>query len=576
MTDKNDLLNINITKEFKKYKVPISNEKMEEFCLPKKFTLQPQQKLLPELLTSKLSPWTTNSNIRGILVYHQIGAGKTCTAISIAEEFKKKLNIVVVLPAALIGSFVNELRSECPGDEYITEDERQKLKETKIGDSLYIKIIKKSDERIEKYYTIYSYHKFVALIRENKLKKLNNTLLIIDEVQNMISMTGTFYKSLKKVIDSSNDSLKLILLSATPMFDRPVEIALTLNLLLKDNLLPITKFNQEYMKIKTTQEGIVYKATNMKDFRSKIYNLISYYRGAPPQAYPKTEFKTIRCNMSSFQYKSYLTSLSTEDNFIRGSFKNVDILNMPQNFFLGPRFISNIAFPNKSIGEVGYGSFRGQALQMQNISEYSIKFFKIYKKLSLSEGPVFIYSNFKELGGIRCFIKFIEYHGWKNYKDYGEGKKRFAVWSGDETHHLKDEIKHVFNQKSNYDGSKIKIMIGSPSIKEGVSLLRVQQVHIMEPYWNMSRMLQIMGRAVRFCSHKDVKKSKRLVKIYLYLATYPKEKTVDQYIWALAQKKNKLIEQFELALKESAFDCELMYNRNYYKTDETKLVCKNK
>ena len=82
MTDKNELLKI--TKEFKKYKVPISNEKMEEFCLPKKFTLQPQQKLLPELLTSKLSPWTTNPNIRGILVYHQIGAGKTCTAISIA------------------------------------------------------------------------------------------------------------------------------------------------------------------------------------------------------------------------------------------------------------------------------------------------------------------------------------------------------------------------------------------------------------------------------------------------------------------------------------------------------------
>ena len=48
MADKNELLKI--TKEFKKYKVPISNEKMEEFCLPKKFTLQPQQKLLPELL----------------------------------------------------------------------------------------------------------------------------------------------------------------------------------------------------------------------------------------------------------------------------------------------------------------------------------------------------------------------------------------------------------------------------------------------------------------------------------------------------------------------------------------------
>ena len=575
MPNKNDSSKFNITKEFKKYKIPLSKEKMEEFCLPKKFTLQPQQKLLPYLLTSKMSPWTVYPNIRGLLLFHQIGAGKTCTAISITEEFKKKVNIVVVLPAALIGNFVTELRSECPGDEYLTSDERNKLKNLKPGDSQFEKIIKKSDERIEKYYTIYSYHKFVALIQEEKIKKLNNTLLIIDEVQNMISMNGTFYKSLQKVVDSSDDSLKIILLSATPMFDRPVEIALTLNLLKRDDLLPISKFNQEYMDITTNSKETSYKAINMKDFRSKVKNLISYYRGAPPQAYPQAVFKTVRCNMSDFQYKSYLTSLSTEDKFIRGSFKNVDILNMPQNFFLGPRFISNVSFPNKSIGEIGYSSFRGQALQIQNIGEYSIKFFKIYQKINKADGPVFVYSNFKELGGIRCFVKFLEHHGWKNYKTHGEGKKRFALWSGDEPHHVKDEIKYIFNQKSNEGGTKIKIMIGSPSIKEGVSLLRVQQVHMLEPYWNMSRMLQIMGRAVRFCSHKDVPKSKRIVKIYLYLATYPGEKTIDQYIWSLAKKKNKLINQFELALKESAFDCELFYNRNSYPTDETELKCKN-
>ena len=277
MPNKNDSSKFNITKEFKKYKIPVSKEKMEEFCLPKKFTLQPQQKLLPDLLTSKMSPWTVYPNIRGILVFHQIGAGKTCTAISIAEQFKKKVNIVVVLPAALIGNFVTELRSECPGDEYLTSDERNKLKNLKPGDSQFEKIIKKSDERIEKYYTIYSYHKFVALIQEEKTKKLNNTLLIIDEVQNMISMNGTFYKSLQKVVDSSDDSLKIILLSATPMFDRPVEIALTLNLLKRDDLLPITKFNQEYMDITSNSKEISYKAINLKDFRSKVKNLISYY-----------------------------------------------------------------------------------------------------------------------------------------------------------------------------------------------------------------------------------------------------------------------------------------------------------
>jgi nucleoside-triphosphatase THEP1 len=564
----------NITKEFKKYKLPVSKEKMEDFCLPKKFTLQPQQKFLPDLLTSKYAPWTVDPNIRGLLVFHQIGAGKTCTAISVAEQFKKKLKIIVVLPAALIGNFMTELRSECTGDEYMTQDDRNKLKNLKIEDKQYSNIIEKVDKKIEKYYTIYSYHKFVALIKDNKIKKLNDTLLIIDEVQNMISMSGTFYKSLKKVVDSSNDTLKMLLLSATPMFDRPVEIALTINLLKKDDLLPISKFNQEYIMIKNNKEGVSYQAINLKDFRSKIKNLISYYRGAPPQAYPTAEFKTVRCNMSDFQYKSYLTSLSTEDHFIRGSFKNVDILNLPQNFFLGPRMISNIAFPNKSIGEQGYSSFRGEALQMQNIGEYSAKFFKIMKKINKSDGPVFVYSNFRDLGGIRSFIKFLSAHGWKNYMDYGEGNKRYAIWSGEEPLNVKDKIKFTFNQKTNSDGSKIKLMLGSPSIKEGVSLLRVQQVHILEPYWNMSRMLQIMGRAVRFCSHKDVPKNKRIVKIYLYLATHPDEKTIDQYIWSLAKKKNKLIEQFEFALKEMAIDCELFLNRNSYPTDEKQIECK--
>jgi hypothetical protein len=386
-------------------------------------------------------------------------------------------------------------------------------------------------------------------------------------------MNGSFYKSLVRVIENSNESLKLILLSATPMFDKPIEAALTLNLLKKDNLLSISKFNQEYIDIKNNKSGIKYKAKNMKKFKNKIKNLISYYRGAPPQAYPQMKFKTVKCTMSEFQHKSYLTTLSTEDNFLRGSFKNTDILNMPQNFFLGPRMISNISFPNKSIGEVGFSSFKGESLQMQNIGEYSTKFLKIIKNINQTEGPNFVYSGFKELGGLKCFITFLEYHGWKDYMTFGEGPKRFAIWSGDETNDVKDEIKYIFNQKTNSDGSKIKLMLGSPSIKEGVSLLRVEQVHIMEPYWNMSRMLQIMGRAVRFCSHKDVPKNKRFVKVYLYLATYPEEKTIDQYIWSLAKKKNKLINQFEIALKEVAFDCELFYNRNVYKTDETKLKC---
>ena len=547
---------------------------MESFCFPKKkkFKLQPQQLYLSQILSSKYSPWYVNNNIRGILLYHQIGSGKTCTAISIAEQFKKKLNIVVVLPAALIGNFKTELMSECTNINYVKSSERSILSKIDYTDKRYNEIINKINKRIDKYYTIYSYHKFIALIQENKIKNLNDTLLIIDEIQNMISLNGTFYNQLKYIINKSNNTLKIILLSATPMFDKPVEIALTLNLLRTDNLFDIEKFNLDFIK---NYKNMI----NINTFKNKINGLISYYRGAPPQAYPKFKLKTIKCNMCKFQYKSYKASLSKE-NIKNNKLDDLNIFNMPQNFFLGPRMISNIAFPNKLINEAGYKSLKNETLLMKNITNYSIKFYRIIQKINQSIGPVFVYSNFKEYGGIKCFIKFLEFHGWKNYINHeGNNKyknKFFSIWSGDEPLHIKEKIKMIFNKKENINGELIKIMLGSPSIKEGVSLFRVEQVHIMEPYWNMARMLQIMGRAIRFCSHKDLPKNRRFVDVFIYLATYKNITTIDKYIWSHVKKKNKLIEQFEHVLKEAAIDCKLFINRNSYPTDNKKITCLEK
>jgi hypothetical protein len=86
-------------------------------------------------------------------------------------------------------------------------------------------------------------------------------------------------------------------------------------------------------------------------------------------------------------------------------------------------------------------------------------------------------------------------------------------------------------------------------------------------------MLQIIGRAVRFCSHKDMPRDRRNVEVYLYLSTYPGEKTTDEYVWSVAKKKQSLIDKFEKLLKESAIDCTLFYKRNVYKNDEP-LSCK--
>ena len=249
-------LNKKINKKFKHYKLKPSTATMEDICIPKKFKLQPQQMFLRDYFKSNLSG-------KGLLIYHMIGAGKTCTVISITEQFIKKMKIIVVLPAALVGNFRDELRSECGGSYYLTSEERLMLKTLKSSDKNYKKIINKSDERIDSIYTIYSYHKFVDLCKENQIK-LKNTLLVIDEIQNMISETGTFYSSLKEVIDKSDDKTRIILLSATPMFNAPNEIALTLNLLKLKNELPTgNMFNSNFIKLIETKHGPTYELINM-------------------------------------------------------------------------------------------------------------------------------------------------------------------------------------------------------------------------------------------------------------------------------------------------------------------------
>lgn len=558
----------NIEKQFKRFTIPENKLNMKQICQPRKFKLQIPQRFIRQWINPK-TPY------KGVLIYHKIGAGKTCTAVNVGEGWKKKRTIVVLVPAALIGNFRDELRSQCAGEEYLTNTERKALKQLLPSENRYKKIIEKSDRRIDKYYKIYSYHKFVMLASKKPFK-LEKSLLIIDEIQNMISQSGSFYKTLLKTINNAPKDLRVVLLSATPMFDKPVEIALTLNLLRPKEIIPTgTKFNQTFLTRKKKGNYVTYGVKNMKYFRKLIRGTVSYFRGAPHQAFPEQNFKIVNCKMEEFQYKTYLGALSSEEHYIRGSFTSTDILSLPNNFFIGPRMISNVAFPNKKTNSSGYNSFKGEPLLLKNLKNYSIKFYKILTKLKQSEGPVFVYSTFKEFGGIKSFVKVLQKHGYRNYKTWGTGKKRFAIWSGDEPHTMKEEIKKVFNQKDNHDGSLLRILLGSPSIKEGVSLLRVEQVHILEPYWNMSRMLQIIGRAIRYCSHKDLPARRRYVDVFLYLAYYPDEKeSVDKYIWKLAKKKDKLINKFEKAMKETAIDCKLNMNANYYKkNDDSPINC---
>jgi superfamily II DNA or RNA helicase len=561
---KDNDFNNEINNKYKKYVIPNNKPSFNNICYPTEYKLQVQQ----QFLSKYINP---DSPYKGVLVFHRIGAGKTCTAVNIAEQWKSKRKIIVVTPASLVGNFRDELRSPCAKNTYLSNSERTKLSKLHPGSDEYKQIIDISDKRINKFYNIYSYNKFVELAEEKAIS-LNNAILIIDEIQNMVSESGKYYNVLYNTIHEAPSNLRVVLLSATPMFDKPVEIALTMNLLRIPFEFPEGR-EFEKMFIKTLQNKKNQKtyqiAKNLDKFKEMIRGYVSYYRGAPEIAFPEAKINYVKCEMSDFQYRSYLTVLKNEEKSnnmplsrIR-AFQYGDVEKLPNNFFIGTRLISNVSFPNRGINEDGFRSFKGKNLDWDNLKKFSIKFYKILKAVGRSTGPVFIYSNFKEYGGLKSLVAVLEHHGYLNYSKYGEGKKRFALWTGDEKQEVREEAKAVFNQAGNVNGSKIRIFLGSSATKEGLSFKNVKQIHILEPYWNQARMSQIIGRGVRYCSHKQLEPEDRNVKVYIYLAVRDEIlETVDQHIAKMAERKDKLIQEFELAMKNIAVDCALFKHGN--------------
>ena len=97
------------------------------------------------------------------------------------------------------------------------------------------------------------------------------------------------------------------------------------------------------------------------------------------------------------------------------------------------------------------------------------------------------------------------------------------------------------------------------SYSEAFGFHNLRQVHILEPWYNMNRIEQIIGRAVRFCSHKQLAFSERNVEIYLYgtILDGTEEESADLYVYRLAENKSVKIGNVTRVLKENSIDCVL-------------------
>jgi hypothetical protein len=119
------------------------------------------------------------------------------------------------------------------------------------------------------------------------------------------------------------------------------------------------------------------------------------------------------------------------------------------------------------------------------------------------------------------------------------------------------EVKGLTNE-DNKDGNKVKVVLISQAGSEGIDFKFIRQIHILDPWYNMNRIEQIIGRGVRNFSHKDLPFEKRNVEIYMHgtiLGNENQEEAADLYVYRVAEYKAVQIGKVTRVLKETAVDC---------------------
>jgi len=128
----------------------------------------------------------------------------------------------------------------------------------------------------------------------------------------------------------------------------------------------------------------------------------------------------------------------------------------------------------------------------------------------------------------------------------------------------------------NKNGNIVKVVLGSKTVAEGLDFKRVREVHILEPWHNLSRIEQVIGRGIRFCSHNDLDHDKRNVTIYLHAGYLKEYESIDFLNYKQSEIKAIQMGKIEKILKENAIDCYINHDINHIKqNDVTELRLKS-
>ncbi len=529
----------------------------------------------------------------GLLLFHGLGTGKTCSAITVAEEHRRFLKesglkryIYVLGGLNIQDNFKKQLFDP---DQLIQNGNDWTYKGC-VGNTLLREIsvlgskkeiIERIEEVIQKQYRFMGYRKFANYVHQKRkeLHELEHSMIIIDEVHNVKDETGKGFTPSKALdLVTKKTTVKLLLLSATPMFNDPGEIIWILNLLNR---------NDKRYELK---ESDIFKDGDLREsekhrFLNHVRGYVSYVKGENPFTFPYRVYPSYFYNHSMRPTKAFsifgdtsMEEMKTQvypvalSDFQKAIYeKTISVASSSKTLSMGDSipFLSvlNMTYPKGTLDYMikkdAYEYYPGseRCFDAAHLPKYSAKIAEICKQVQKAEGIVVVYSQLLE-GGVIPVALALESMGIKNWNkpllkgSTQKGPYSYCMLTGSPalSPHPEEAIRTV-NTPENQNGDKIKVVLITKAASEGVDLKNIRQIHIMDPWWNLNRVEQIIGRGIRLCSHKALPFEKRNAQLFLYTSYTGEMETVDHYMYRFAEQKAKKIGAITRLLKENAMDC---------------------
>ncbi|AEJ34784.1 helicase conserved C-terminal domain (PFAM) [Acanthamoeba polyphaga mimivirus] len=110
---------------------------------------------------------------------------------------------------------------------------------------------------------------------------------------------------------------------------------------------------------------------------------------------------------------------------------------------------------------------------------------------------------------------------------------------------------------NNYNNGLFKVLLISSAGSESLDLKNTRQVHIMEPHWNESKIIQVIGRSIRYGSHISLPQNERKVDIYRWISIFPNQYrniSADEYLTTLSQRKMELWNKYNQIVIDASIE----------------------